>query len=826
MTDSDSNSTRDPNPGQGDSLDKSDDTIQPSPSSTLSELNLPDAERPAVTLTNLDQEPEPPKLETGPNRFQVIGRIGEGGMGEVFLAYDKDLRRRLALKTILPKSSKDNTIRFFSEAQVIGQLSHPNILPVFELGMTLGQRPYITMPLVQGQTLGHILSCLLRGDLEYESEFSLTRLVQIFLQLTLALDYAHTKGVVHCDIKPDNVMLGEHGEVLLLDWGVAKVMKEGIIETDLARLTEKMQALGTPLYMAPEQVAGNAVDARSDIYALGAMLYELLTLEPPFDGTMEEVLDAHLNQEPVAPSERSPEKHIPQALENACLKALRKKPEDRHQSARKLYEEIQAWLEAASDEAKRFERAGQLAADGRRLLDSYQSIKENIRELEKDAARLRANFKGWQTVEDKATLFEAEDRLTEARRNLALEASDLVMTLSAALGQHDQHPIARGTMADYYWDRFVEAESEGDLDRRDYYAKLVEAFHDGFYERQLEGDGSLKLGSNPDGAEVVLYELAEDNLEWKPRIPKSLGPTPLSTTPLKMGSYLAVLKKEGLPDAVYPVWISRNREWAGVVDLYTESQIGPGYTYIPSGPFVLGGDESAEGWCLSRSEPELASFFIGTHSVTFGQYLEFLNHLAEKDPQQALAHAPRRGPDGGSYLRQTGDGTFVLPEEVARENHWSLDTPVVAVSWHDAARYCHWRSELEGCEVRLPTEAEWEKASRGVDGRWFPWGRRFDPSLCNMRNSLEQGARPLPIDTFPTDVSVYGVRGTAGNVRDWTATVVSEIEVEDADTRVVRGGAWNLPAIISRSANRFWLAPNFVSNYVGFRVARSAPMAK
>jgi serine/threonine-protein kinase len=143
------------------------------------------------------------------------------------------------------------------------------------------------------------------------------------------------------------------------------------------------------------------------------------------------------------------------------------------------------------------------------------------------------------------------------------------------------------------------------------------------------------------------------------------------------------------------------------------------------------------------------------------------------------------------------------------------------VSWHDAVAYCAWRSEVEGCEVRLPTEAEWEKASRGVDGRWFPWGRRFDASLCNMRNSLQQGARPLPIDKFPDDRSVYGVRGTAGNVRDWTATVVSDSDAEEGDTRVVRGGAWNLPAVISRSANRFWLSPSFVLNYVGFRVVRS-----
>ena len=139
----------------------------------------------------------------------------------------------------------------------------------------------------------------------------------------------------------------------------------------------------------------------------------------------------------------------------------------------------------------------------------------------------------------------------------------------------------------------------------------------------------------------------------------------------------------------------------------------------------------------------------------------------------------------------------------------------MSVSWHDAVAFCRWRSNKDGRRYRLPTELEWEKASRGVDGRAYPWGHRFDPSLCNMIRSLEDDPSPQPIDRFPADESIYGVRGTAGNVRDWTESPGSR------DTRIVRGGAFNLPDIITRSANRFWLAPNFVLNYVGFRLACS-----
>jgi serine/threonine-protein kinase len=809
--------------------DKADSISSPAASplpvagSTLVDMDFQGELHPKITLKSLELEPPLPAISPGPHKYHIVDRLGEGGMGEVYLVYDQDLRRRLALKTVRT-SSRELAARFFNEAQVMGQLAHPNIVTVHELGLTEEHRPYYTMPLVQGKTLGEILQDLGDKDPESLRSFSLTRLVQIFLQLVLAVDYAHAKGVVHRDIKPTNVMIGEHGEVMLLDWGVAKVLGDGGVETDLAEENLELQALGTPAYMAPEQILEKPIDARTDVYALGVLLYELLTRVLPFEGGVEDVMRAHLARNPIPPRARAPELEIPLELELTCLKALQKKPEERHPTARGLHDEVQAWLEAASDKAKRRERAGELAAQGRKLLDSYRSLKEKIFDLEADVGRLQAMFKSWQTVEEKAPLHQAEDRVVMARRNLGQIASDLVMTLSAALGHDGEHRTARRTMAAYYRDRFVEAEAVGDLEGRDYFGKLVAAFHDGHYERELKGDGSLQLDSNPRGAEVWLQELVEEKLVLVPRHSKCLGTTPLGPIPLPMGSYLVTLKKEGFPEIRYPICISRNRDWQGQVHMYTQNQIGEGYCFIPAGPFTLGGDVEVRGWCLPRSDRVLGDFFITTHPVTMAEYLEYLNELAVDHPDEAIIRSPRRSPDGGSYLQLTKGRRWELPKEEARTTHWSLDTPVVAISWHDAVAYCSWRSVKERCEVRLPTDEEWEKSSRGVDGRWFPWGNRFDASLCNMKSTRREGAAPLPVGSYLTDTSVFGVRDTAGNVRDWTATSLSDGEGMEGDTRVIRGGAWNLPAIISRSANRFWLSPSFVLNYVGFRVARSVPV--
>ena len=137
--------------------------------------------------------------------------------------------------------------------------------------------------------------------------------------------------------------------------------------------------------------------------------------------------------------------------------------------------------------------------------------------------------------------------------------------------------------------------------------------------------------------------------------------------------------------------------------------------------------------------------------------------------------------------------------------------------------YCEWRSTRDGRAYRLPTEQEWEKAARGVDGRLFPWGWRFDPSLCNMRLSRKERTSPVVIDDFVTDVSVYGVRGFGGNIRDWTSTEnVEGSGPKRRVSRVRRGGCWNSDTCECRAASRNWSVPTYVLDYVGFRLARSS----
>jgi serine/threonine-protein kinase len=287
--------------------------------------------------------------------------LGRGGMGEVRVCRDERIGRDVALKTILadgPSTTLEH--RFLREGRVQAQLEHPSIVPVYDMGRTPDDRPYFTMKRVQGLSLSAVVTALSQGDQTMAERFGLRRLVTLFNQACLAVDYAHRHGVVHRDIKPDNIMAGDFGEVYLLDWGLAKLgAAEGPAAASGAKATAKGAVLGTPGYMAPEQVAGtDRIDARTDVYALGAVLFELLTLTPLVEGeTTADLFSRTLSGVDARASVRAPDRGIPPELDGICVRATQSAPDRRFQSARELSDALDRFLDGDRDTAVRRELA-------------------------------------------------------------------------------------------------------------------------------------------------------------------------------------------------------------------------------------------------------------------------------------------------------------------------------------------------------------------------------------------------------------------------------------------------------------------------------------
>jgi serine/threonine-protein kinase len=297
-------------------------------------------------------------VPTGSDRYTLSRLHATGGIGRVWLARDARLGRDVALKELRPERAEQPALwaRFLREAQVTGQLEHPGIVPVYEVGRRPDEQPFYTMRFVRGRTLAEAArSYYQRHTCGEATPLELRELLTAFVGVCQAVAYAHSRGVLHRDLKPQNVVLGDYGEVIVLDWGLAKVTGATDGEADRAPLalagdgshdeTVAGQVLGTPAYMAPEQAEGRAdlLDARTDVYGLGAVLYEVLTGQPPFRGAdTTAVLRQVVHDAPLPPRTLVP--GVPRALQSVCLKALAKKPADRYATALELAGEVKRWL--------------------------------------------------------------------------------------------------------------------------------------------------------------------------------------------------------------------------------------------------------------------------------------------------------------------------------------------------------------------------------------------------------------------------------------------------------------------------------------------------
>jgi serine/threonine protein kinase len=267
-------------------------------------------------------------------RYQLRDLLGEGGMASVHLAYDSVLDRQVAIKTLHTELGREQAFRerFRREAQAVAKLTHTNIVSVFDTGedaLDGSTMPYIVMEYVEGRPLGSVLD----EDVRQFGAMPADKALKITADVLAALDISHEMGLVHRDIKPGNVMMTKRGVVKVMDFGIARAMQSGVTS-----MTQTGMVVGTPQYLSPEQALGRGVDARSDLYSVGIMLFQLVTGRLPFDADSPlAIAYAHVQEEPVAPS--SINRSLPPAVDALVARALKKNPNERFPNAESMREE-------------------------------------------------------------------------------------------------------------------------------------------------------------------------------------------------------------------------------------------------------------------------------------------------------------------------------------------------------------------------------------------------------------------------------------------------------------------------------------------------------
>jgi len=400
-------------------------------------------------------------------RYELGETLAQGGMGQVAEARDRYLQRPVAIKVLSPEMAANPNLsrRFVQEALVLGRLEHPHIVPIHDLGVDSHGRNYYSMKYVRGITLRDVLDGIRKGRTLLIEQYPLAELLNIFQKICDAVAYAHSQGIIHRDLKPANIMLGEYGEVLVMDWGLAKILDEpepgettlppdGTTPHDNDNPGTRFgTVMGTPNFMAPEQAEGqlDAIDARTDIFSLGAILYSILALRPPVIGTTEEeVLDKIKRGEITPPGQtpidnknkttptpvlvHCPERRVPGALAAVTMQSLAHNPVKRYQSVAELQKDIAAYQAGYATRAERAGTFRQFRLTIRRHAGSFAAaafiillvfgfgihsfIKE--RKLRTTIARLRSAapvyYQSAQTLVEQKKFAEALERI-----NLAIE---------------------------------------------------------------------------------------------------------------------------------------------------------------------------------------------------------------------------------------------------------------------------------------------------------------------------------------------------------------------------------------------------------------------
>ena len=523
----------------------------------------------------------------------------------------------------------------------------------------------------------------------------------------------------------------------------------------------------------------SAAAVRADVRALGGIVSDVLTGSAAPDGEMA----------------------VPEEL--ADLEAVAREAET---GAASLAERLESFL----DGRWRRTKAEALVADARRIGPEIEGLRGEAKRL---GARATAAL-----AEDRASAWADEDAAAARESTAELREAEQLRTARAALALCPDQIEAKAILVDGWLEQHRRAERRRDRRAVASLERRIRTHARGRDAAYLRGDGALTLLTDPPEATAELFRYVVQDRRLVPERVGNLRTTPLRAVVLPMGSYLVRLRAAGHMEARYPVYISRQHHWHGVapgetaprpVPLARIGALDDDEIYVPAGWFDVGGDAEAPGSCpLQRGW--LDGFAIGRFPVTRRAFEAFRDRIGHE---------------------------LVAPSDAGHP-----DEPAAGVDWHAATAYARWLGALTGRAYRLPGELEWEKAARGVDGRAFPWGDHADPAWYLMQRSHLGPPGRAMVQEFPEDEGPYGLRGAAGNVRDWCADVyrptgpLTSDQVSDRVSehgpgssivaephRVFRGGAWNDVADGCRLACRYGADPSRKTRIVGFRLARSGP---
>jgi serine/threonine-protein kinase len=679
-------------------------------------------------------------------KYEIVEELGRGGFATVYKARDVELERVVALKVLHPHWAEDKQFvdRFHREARAAARLRHPHIVIVYEAGEADG-RLYIAMEYLPGRTL--------QASLEAEGALPLERALPILEQVAEALDHAHAQGMVHRDVKPNNVMVEQTAEsvrAVLTDFGLVKALAGSTASTAPGTL------LGSPEYMAPEQAdpqRAGEVGPAADRYALGVVAYQMLTGRVPFPGNTPATLYAH-EHKPVPPP-RSLCPGLPQAVEVALLRMLAKAPAERFPSACAFVAQLREVLLAERQAARLAPLYAQLQA---------AAARQEWAEVLALGGRIQALDPAYRDVAE--WMHRARGRLRRPPRRPPRVRSAWLW------------PLVGGAVALLVVIGIAVVAFRGGLEPS---------------PRPTETRPRPTATSRPTDTRVAPTATSR--------------PTETSLPPT------ATLRATETPTPVHYTGARPPAE-ANIGDTWMRPADGMVMVYVPAGEFLMGLSD-ADGQADDDEKPQhtvyLDGYWIDRTEVTNAEYRKCVEAEACRKP--------------GCW---------------DDENYNAPDQPVVCVTWDDAQSYATW---VGG---RLPTEAEWEKAARGADGRIYPWGDEFDGSRLNYcdRNctvdwkdtSADDGyAVTAPVGSYPAGASPYGALDMAGNVWEWVADRYEEgyyarsparnPQGPDAgDYRVLRGGAFDDGERFVRCAARGMRGPDFWLRLNGFRlVASRAP---